>query len=206
MKKICFINGSLMGKKSSSLVFLNDLQKLFPKSEYEKEFIAVKSKIKEGYPEDAIKKIAAADAVLMAFPLYSYCLPGGLMRLLEEYYHYAKNNPYNKNARVYAIVNCGFVLPETNTEAIRVMKNFCQRLSINWRFAVAIGCGPAVIMTKFIDLKLRRTFKNILLDSRSDDLDQKDNVFIKPILPRIIMDTVRQHLDRNALKKMNKEK
>ena len=39
-----------------------------------------------------------------------------------------------------------------NNEAIRVLKNFCVRLNLNWRFAISIGMGELVGSTK--DMKL----------------------------------------------------
>ena len=60
----------------------------------------------------------------MVFPLFTYGIPGALMRLLEDFYHYAKGNDNNKVTKVYIVVNCGFPRPEIMGELIRVMKNF----------------------------------------------------------------------------------
>ena len=59
----------------------------------------------------------------------------------------------------------------------------------------------SLIMTKFFDFKLKRAYKSIVTDIKSNDTGNKNNIFIKPIPPRIIMDTIRMQLDRNALKK-----
>jgi len=40
-----------------------------------------------------------------------------------------------------------------------------------------------------------------IMEIRNNDLPYKQNIFIKSILPRIIMDTIRQQLDKNALKR-----
>ena len=52
-----------------------------------------------------------------------------------------------------------------------------------------------------IDFKYKRAIKEIAADIKNDGQGRKEDVFIKPILPRIIMDTVRTQLDRNALKR-----
>jgi len=202
LKKICFINGSLRGKKSSSIKFINEVNYLLNGNEYEKVFVQAKARLSNGYPDTVLKTIFEADIIVIAFPLYNYCLPGALTRLLEEYYECLETNTISKKSKVYAIVNCAYVDPKINDEAIRVIKNFCLRLDINWRFAISIACGPAVVLTKSIDIKLHRAFKKIVEDIKTTlDDDLKETIYIKPILPRIIMDSVRMQLDRNALKK-----
>jgi multimeric flavodoxin WrbA len=202
MKKICFINGSLRGKKASSLKIINEIDKRLDEKACKKEFITAKQKVDDGYPKETLRKIADSDAIIIVFPLFCYCVPGALMRLLEEYYGYAmQGNRYNKKTVVYAVVNCAYVEPEINMEAIRVIKNFCARLGVEWRFAVAIGCGPVTLLTKFMDFKLKKAFRTVAKDIWENSHPADGNIFIKPVPPRIIMDTIRMQLDRNALKK-----
>jgi len=151
MKNICFINGSPKGKKSNSLFFLNKLEEAMNGNNYIKSYIHVTPSIHSGKVEEDFKTMSNADAIVIAFPLYVFCLPGVLMRFLEDYYSYLKsNNSLTKNVRVYGILNCGFPEPAINNEAIRVLKNFCVRLNLNWRFAVSIGMGEPVGATKDI--------------------------------------------------------
>ena len=191
MKNICSINGSLRGKKASSLQFLKDVNRRLSDAEYNKAFITVRARLKGNYPEDILKSMADADAIIMVFPLFVYGLPGALMRLLEDYYQYIKNgNKYNKAAKVYVIVNCGFPRPEITEEAVRVIKNFCRRLLLNWRFAICIGSGPAVAATKkvpFLDLKLKKAYAEIASDIEVGDKENRDNYLIKPIIPEPII-------------------
>lgn len=134
-----------------------------------------------------------ADAIVIAFPLYVFCLPGVLMRFLEDYYmHLKSNNRLTKNVRVYAIVNCGFPEPIINNEAIRVLKNFCVRLNLNWRFAVSIGMGEAVGSTKDIKFMQRLCSKvysslykiNKDIENNIDTL--VENKYAAPSLPIFI--------------------
>ena len=75
MKNICLINGSLRGKKASSLEFLKDVNRRLPDAEYKKTFITVKARLKENYPENMLKSLAGADAIILVFPLFTYGLP-----------------------------------------------------------------------------------------------------------------------------------
>ncbi|MBU3157357.1 NAD(P)H-dependent oxidoreductase [Clostridium estertheticum] len=156
MKNICFINGSPKGKGSNSLLFLNRLDEDMNENNYNRFYIHVTSSIHSGKIEEDFKTMSHADVIVFAFPLYVFSLPGVLMRFLEDYYIYLKNNNKSpENVRVYAIVNCGFPEPTINDEAIRVLKNFCVRLNLNWRFAVSIGMGEVVGSTKDIKFMQR---------------------------------------------------
>jgi hypothetical protein len=190
MKNICFINGSFRGKEASSLVFLNCINGMLADAEFNKDFIRVRAKVKEGYPDDDLRTISRADAIIMVFPLFTYGIPGALMRLLEDFSRYAEGNDYNKAAGIYIVVNGGFPRPEIMTELIRVMKNFCRRLSLNLRFAICMGGGPVAAMTvkaPLLNMKYRRAFSAIVSDIKNGDKGQKENYFIKPLIPEPIL-------------------
>ena len=190
MKNICFINGSLRRKEASSLVFLNYINGMLADTEFSKDIINVRAKVKESYPEDNPKTISRAEAIIMVFPLFTYGIPGALMRLLEDFYLYAKGNDYNKAAGIYIVVNCGFPRPEIMGELIRVMKNFCRRLSLNWRFAICMGGGPVAAMTMkvpLLNMKYKRAFSAIASDIKNGDAGQKDDYFIKPLVPEPVL-------------------
>jgi hypothetical protein len=201
-KSICLVNGSLRGQKASSLEFLKDIERRLPDTEYNKTSLTVKVKLKESYPENILKGIACADAIVFVFPLHNYGLPGSLMRLLEDYYQYIKvGNKYNKDAKVYMIVNCGFFRPEINEEAIRVMKNFSRRLYLNWRFAICIGTGPVVVMTKkvpFFDLKLKRAYAEMVSDIKSNSREKRDNYLIRPLIPAPILIRIKNYYEKKG--------
>lgn len=201
MKKLCLINGSLRGKKASSLKFLNALDRRLPNKEFNKTFFTVKSGVKDNYSENILKSLASADAIIFVFPLYSYGLPGALMRLLEDYYQYIKTGKeHSKDAKVYVIVNCAFPRPERVTEeALRVLQDFCKRLSLNWRFAICIGTGPVVALTQkvpFLDLKLKKAYKEIASDIAGSDEEVRSNYLIRPIMPETIIAMIKRHYEK----------
>lgn len=191
MKNICFVNGSLRGKQASSLEFLRDIESRLPDTAYVKKTIWVKARVKGSYPAETLRDLATADALILVFPLYTYAIPGALMRLFEDYYSYVRaGGEYNREARVYAIVNCGFPRPVIFGECTRVLKNFCRRLSLNWRFAACISCGPVVVMTRrvpLLDLKLKRAFAAIVSDLQGDGSAPRDDFLIRPVIPEPIL-------------------
>lgn len=203
MKNVCMVNGSLRGKKAASLEFLRDLEFRLPDAEFNKKVMTLKAKLNSDYPADILKVMAGADAVVFSFPLHNYGLPGALMRLLEDYYRYIQaGNDYNKSARIYMIVNCGFPRPEATTgEAIRVIRNFCRRLSLNWRFAVCIGTGPIVALTRkipFLYPKLKKAYSEIASDIKSDDKETRKDYRIKPVIPEAIIARIKRHYEKSG--------
>lgn len=203
MKNICLVNGSLRGKKAASLEFLKDVSLRLPDTEFNKTILTVRARVKESYPETILENLSNADVIIFIFPLHNYGLPGALMRLLEDYYQYIRDSHrYNKEARVYVIVNCAFPRAAATTgEAIRVMKNFCRRLSLNWRFAVCIGTGPVVVMTKkvpFFYLKLKKAYSEIAADIKSNQTECKNDYFIKPVIPESIIAMIKRQYENSG--------
>jgi hypothetical protein len=147
-----------------------------------------------------LEQLAMADALVLVFPLFTYALPGALMGLLEDYYAYVESGEeYNREAKVYAIVNCGFPRPVIFDECIRVLKNLCRRLSLDWRFAVCISSGPVVVATKrlpLLDLKLKRAFAAIVRDLQSGCSAPKENCFIRPVIPESIVLMVKRRVEK----------
>ena len=201
MKRICFINGSLRGEAASSLRFLQGLDRLLGDKEFEKPIIAVKAMMPGAYPEEMLKMMGSAHALVVAFPLFSYSLPGALMRLLEDYNAYAKQNVSRSVTRVYAIVNCAFAAPEINAEAIRVMRNFCRSAGLEWRFALSIGCGPLAALTSGIPLlnvRIRKGFREISEDIRRDGKEARETFMVKPLISKAILIAIRDRMERKA--------
>lgn len=93
--------------------------------------------------EQAYRAMQAADAIVLIFPLYFFCMPAMLTRFLQDF---ASQHPYAESAvNVYAIVNCGFPEPEINREAIRVVESFSRQTGRVFRGGVLIGCGGMIV-------------------------------------------------------------
>ncbi len=79
---VCLVNGSLRGEKASSHHFLSRVAKHLVANGHVVTRIAVQPGAGVHYAAETLKVLNEAAAVVLAFPLYGYCLPGGLMRLL----------------------------------------------------------------------------------------------------------------------------
>jgi hypothetical protein len=87
-----------------------------------------------------------ADAIILIFPLYFFCLPGMLTRFLQDFA--SKEPKAKKDCAVFAIVNCGFPEPENNLEAISVVEQFALQTGRIFGGGVMIGGGGMLIGTK----------------------------------------------------------
>jgi multimeric flavodoxin WrbA len=202
MKRVYFLNGSLRGEKASSLEFLKRVSAGMNAADFHVDRLTVKAVVNGRYPHETLAVMANADAVVIAFPLFVYTLPGALTRFLEDFYSYAQEGErYNKRAKVFAIINCGFPEPWIIEEAVRVVKNFCARLGLSYRFAIAIGGGPVTVMTMkvpFLNPRLKKAFTGIVKDVGGDETAQKEDVFVKPIIPKAILIKIKEHYEKKS--------
>lgn len=149
MKNIAYIYGSpKMDKFSCSKEFLGSVMAKFDDS-YNKIYIDVPRSIIKNTENDDFEKLINADAFILCFPLYFYCVPGVLMRFLQDYYKfYNENVNHKEGVKIYAIVNCGF--PEANicSEAVKVIESFSRHIHADFRFGIMTGCGGMMIGAK----------------------------------------------------------
>ena len=84
--KIAVLNGSPKGQLSVTLQYISFLQRKFPENEFQIFDVALKIKKleeDEKFFEETIGQIAAADAVLWAFPLYYFLVSSQYKRFIE---------------------------------------------------------------------------------------------------------------------------
>jgi len=135
--------------------------------------------------------ISKADAIVIAFPLYIFCLPAMLTRFLEDYYHYyAEIGKPGVNQKVYAIVNCGFPEAEINREAVRVIQSFSRHINAEYRFGILIGSGGMLLgpkgapFMKKATIELQNAFDEIKNDSLNNSHQNLEDVVINVNFPR----------------------
>ena len=85
--------------------------------------------------------MAKADAIVIAFPLYVYCLPGALIEFLAGYRDYISSTGKSVEQKIYAVINCGFPESRINDDAALVIKSFCKEIRAEYRFSVLFGSG-----------------------------------------------------------------
>ncbi len=93
--------------------------------------------------KNAFQTLANADAIVLVFPLYFFCMPAMLTRFLQDFV--AEHPKATRVSGVYAIINCGFPEPEINLEAMRVAEVFAIQTGRAFRGGVMIGCGAMAL-------------------------------------------------------------
>lgn len=192
MKNIVLVNASpKINEPSASKYLIDTLGGYIDEDSANKSFIDVRQSFTKHKNEENFAAILKADAIVIAFPLYIFCLPGMLMRFLEDYYQfYVDNGRIAGKAKVYAIVNCGFPEPGINLEAVRVIKSFCSHINADFRFGVLIGGGGMLLGAKdapFMKKTMRHlneAFLAIARDIDGNDLKNMDNISIPVNIPR----------------------
>jgi hypothetical protein len=107
---------------------------------------SVRESLTKKQTTEAYAYMDGADALLIIFPLYIFCMPGILTHFLQDYHDYLKAlSGYGAKPFVYTVVNCGFPEPEINEEAVRVIGSFSRRIGAQFRFGVMIGGGGMVL-------------------------------------------------------------
>lgn len=191
MKNVVLINGSPKINDEAASKFLTEAAgSHMDDSMCKKTFINVRQSFTLHKTCEDFEAISNADALIIAFPLYVFCMPGILTRFLEDYYkYYIENKKSKKSPKVYAIVNCGFPEPDINLEAVNVIKSFCRHINAHFRFGILLGGGgmllgakDAPFMKKTLN-SLNNVFKTIASDIQSDNLDKMNNVSIPVNFP-----------------------
>lgn len=190
MKKVVLISGSpRLEEKTASAGFLVRVNAALNDGEFEKQSVNVRKSLKNG-PESDYAKLLEADAIVLAFPLYYFCLPGLLTRFLEDYEKYCREHGGQKKpVKVYAIVNCGFPEPEINLEAVRAIGCFSRHIGAQFRFGMLIGSGPMISSAEGVGPvkkayeKLEAAIRTMADDIRSEATQAIENVLIQPNFP-----------------------
>lgn len=93
--------------------------------------------------EEAFAAVQNANAIVVIFPLYFFCMPAMLTRFLQDFT--VRYPAASKQSNVYAIVNCGFPEPEINLEAMRVIESFSQHTGRIFGGGTLVGCGGMLL-------------------------------------------------------------
>lgn len=179
--RIAMINGSPKGKNSASRVLLQDLKSCLTENVEIKEFNFSKFQI----DERVISELYDCDALVFAYPLYVDGIPSHLLSCLCEL---EKAGFPNKNCTVFCIVNSGFFEGKQNAIAIEILKNWCNKLKLQWGMGIGVGGGGSLLQMQSVPLgtgpkkslgKACASFKLCLEDKAS-----VDDLYISVNLPR----------------------
>ena len=104
--------------------------------------INVRKSISKKQTQADYTAMLGADALIIIFPLYFFCLPGLLIRFLQDYdEYYRQHKGDGVCSRVYTVINCGFPEADINKEALRVIKSFSRKTGNMFRFGLLLGGG-----------------------------------------------------------------
>ena len=148
MGKIMIINGSPRARKSNSKKYAD----LFATScTVPTEFFAVTPK----NHVELCKTMEDFTDVLLAFPLYADGIPVTLMNFLKT----LEENPPKQKPRISILINCGFIEPEQNDIAVKMMRFFCKKQGYTFGSLLRIGSGEAILTTPlkvFVTRKIKK--------------------------------------------------
>lgn len=96
--------------------------------------------------------VEQASQVLLVFPLYADSVPVPLLRFLN----FLEQNPPASRPTISVLVNCGFLEPEQNAVAVRIIQLFCRQNGYPFGSALMIGSGEAILDTPFQWLARRK--------------------------------------------------
>ncbi len=189
--RVCLINGSPSREKATSQVLVDLIDAGLDVAAVENHRMLLPLKRRAPVPDGTLDALIDADVWVLAFGLYAYGLPAALTRVFEELPRRVEERGASLDGvRVYAVVNSGHGEPWVNEDALRVVRLYCRRMGLHWRFGVAIGGGMVVTMMRDIPLvngplrrALRRVCDDVLDPSEAPPADRS----IRPILPLALM-------------------
>ena len=191
-KEIILVTASPRPAVQTTSAFLADrLEKQMSRDGVRVGRIDARQSLSGGHAEADFEAMRRADAWVLIFPLYFFCLPGLLMRFLQDFHRYQQEHGgILRKAKVYAVVNCGFPEPGINDEAVRVVARFAEKTGAAFRFGVRIGGGPMLHEAQnapFVKNLLQRlddAFARVRDDALSDLPGPAESLSVAPRFPR----------------------
>lgn len=193
LKNVVLINGSPKVSPTSASGFLNNLGEEFMGSDILRVFrVNVRNSLAhKGWDKD-FEVMLQADALVFTFPLYIFCLPGMMMRFLQDYdAFFSKNRHSTGKTKVYAVVNCGFPEAFINGDAVEVIKCFSKKIEADFRFGIMLGGGGMLVdgvkdapFMKKTCSALEAAFRSMAQDIQGNLSEPLKNVSIQMEFPR----------------------
>lgn len=159
------INGSCKPSSSNSLKFLNEV------SEFLDKYVIYDLK-KDKY-NIILDNINISDTIIIAFPLYVDSPPS----LILEFFDYIIDNKITFDGKkMYVIVNCGFREGEQNITSLNIVKNWCDKVLMEYSGSILIGAGEVVgnskckLISKNAIKNLKHFSSKIALKENSNDM------------------------------------
>lgn len=85
--------------------------------------------------------VAAADLVVLSFPLYVDSTPAAVIRAMELI---ARRRDGTRSTPFVAVVNNGFLEASPDDIVLRICRLFARDAGLEWRGGLVLGGGPAI--------------------------------------------------------------
>ena len=190
-KQAVIISASPKAQEESTSSFLADLcAKVFRAAGFSAFRVDVRKAMLRGSTETDYRAMLEADALILAFPLYIFCLPGILMRFLQDYLDFCRAaGRYHSATSVYCVVNCGFPEAAVCREALQVVNSFCRTVGAKYRFGLAVGAGGMIISTwdapfmKKATRRINAAFKSMAADINCNSAEVVSDIYVEGGIP-----------------------
>ena len=138
MGKILILNGSPRAPRSNSQAYAD----LFSKASRQE--TAYFNITKTNHLE-LCQRMEGFSDLLFVFPLYADSLPVTLLNFLKT----LEANPPQHKPTVSVLINCGFLEPEQNDVAVKILELYCRENGYPFGSVLKIGGGEAILTTPF---------------------------------------------------------
>lgn len=169
MGKIMIINGSPRAPRSNSQKYAKIFQ---AKSPMPTEYFTI---TKNNHLE-LCKKMNDFTHVLLVFPLYADSIPVTLLNFLKT----LEINSPSQKPKFCIMINCGFIEPNQNDIAVKMIQFFCQSQGYSFGSVLRIGSGEAILTTPFQKLVEWKIKKFSLAITKEKNVSiESNNAFAK---------------------------
>lgn len=158
MGKILIVNGSPRAPRSNSRQYAQLFEKAWPG---ESAYLPVTK-------TNHLELCRAAEEVsdlLLVFPLYADGIPVTLLDFLKT----LEEHPPRSRPALSVLINCGFLEPEQNDVAVRMVELFAKKNGYPFGSILKIGGGEAILTTPFrglVNARIRKLAKAIARGER----------------------------------------
>ena len=137
--------------------------------------------------EEALRELAAAEAWVIACPLYVDGIPAHLLSCLVQL---EKAQMQNRGISVYGIVNCGFYEGIQAEYALNILQNWCVKAGFAWSGGIGVGgAGGLAQMPKVKQGKGPRAPIEKALEALANIIRQRgvqEDCYVSVAFPRIL--------------------
>jgi len=204
MENLILLNGSPQMKGSTSMNILDSFKACLG-NDFNVNVVEANKSILQKTQLHDYETMEKADTIVLAFPLYVYCLPGVLEEFLVGYRDYIGSEKKVVEQKIYAIINCGFPESRINEEAALVIKSFCKEVHAQYRFSILLGGGGMLQPLKtfpFVNKmwkKIELAFNQIV--SNMGEENGKADIYIDSKMPKKLFSFIAETNFKVAAKK-----